>query len=60
MRWPWVACRPGHLTHVPATRTPFHANISKLRILLYPSELTPEDEARIREDDAGVIWLGKM
>ncbi len=24
------------------------------------SRLTPEDEARIRRDDAGVIWLGKM
>jgi len=35
------------------------ADITKLRILLYPSGLAPEDEARIRQDDAGVIWLGK-
>ena len=36
-----------------------HADISVLRFLLYPSGLTTEDEARIRKDDAGVIWLGK-
>lgn len=34
-------------------------DIDKLRILLYPSRLTPEDAERIRGDDAGVIWLGK-
>jgi len=31
--------------------------ITCLRILLYPSRLTEDDAARIREDDAGVIWL---
>ncbi len=36
-----------------------HTDIAKLRILLYPSGLAPEDEVRIRRDDAGVIWLGK-
>ena len=35
------------------------SDISKLRILLYPSRLLPEDIAAIRQDDAGVIWLGK-
>jgi len=36
-----------------------HSDINKLRFLLYPSGLTPEDEARIMEDDAGVMWLGE-
>jgi DNA repair photolyase len=36
-----------------------HSDIRKLRFLLYPSRLLPEDEARIRADDAGVVWLGK-
>ncbi len=36
-----------------------HSDIAKLRFLLYPSYLLDEDEARIREEDAGVIWLGK-
>lgn len=34
-------------------------DISKLRFLLYPSRLEEQDLARIREDDAGVIWLVK-
>jgi hypothetical protein len=33
------------------------SDISKLRFLLYPSELLPEDRARIEQDDAGVVWL---
>jgi len=36
-----------------------HSDISKLRYLLYPSGLLPDHVARIRQDDAGVIWLGK-
>jgi len=36
-----------------------HSDIEKLRFLLYPSGLTPEDKAQIQKDDAGVIWLGK-
>lgn len=36
-----------------------HFDITKVRFLLYPSNLTPEDAGRIRRDDAGVIWLGK-
>ena len=35
------------------------SDIAKLRVLLYPSRLLPEDVAAIRQDDAGVIWLGK-
>jgi DNA repair photolyase len=34
-----------------------HSDIRKLRFLLYPSRLLPEDDARIRTDGAGVIWL---
>jgi len=34
-------------------------DISRLRFLLYPSRLEQEHIARIKEDDAGVIWLGK-
>lgn len=34
-----------------------HMTIGKLRFLLYPSGLTPKDEARIRSADAGVVWL---
>lgn len=36
-----------------------HSDIQKLRFLLYPSRLLPEDLATIRADDAGVVWLGK-
>ncbi len=36
-----------------------YSDIGKLRFLLYPLRLTPEDEARIRQDDAGVVWLGR-
>ena len=36
-----------------------YSEITKLRFLLYPSRLLPEDVEVIRTDDAGVIWLGK-
>lgn len=36
----------------------FH-DIDKLRFLLYPDDLMSEDLKRVREDDAGVVWLGK-
>ncbi len=36
-----------------------HSDISKLRILLYPSRLLSDDLGAIRNNDAGVIWLGK-
>lgn len=35
------------------------SDISRLRFLLYPSRLTEKDAARIRRDDAGIVWLGK-
>lgn len=34
-------------------------NVRKLRFLLYPSRLESQDRARIEQDDAGVVWLGK-
>ena len=34
-----------------------HMTTDQLRVLLYPTNLTPEDDARIRKDDAGVVWL---
>ena len=36
-----------------------HSDIRRLRFLLYPSRLLPEDAAAVRADDAGVVWLGK-
>ncbi len=35
-----------------------HSHISRLRFLLGRSGLLQEDEARVRKDDAGVVWLG--
>lgn len=32
---------------------------SKLRFLLYPGGLTSEDLTRVKQDDAGIVWLGK-
>lgn len=34
-------------------------SLSKLRFLLYPSRLTPEDKRWVREHASGVRWLGK-
>ena len=34
-----------------------HFDINKLRFLLYPSRLLPEDLVTIKQDDAGVVWL---
>ena len=31
------------------------SDIAKLRFLLYPSGLLPEDRERIKQDDAGVV-----
>ncbi len=36
-----------------------HDDVDRLRILLYSSRLTAADQAEIRRDDAGVVWLGK-
>ena len=35
-----------------------HSDVSRLRFLLCRSGLLQEDEARIRKDDAGVVWVG--
>lgn len=35
-------------------------DINRLRFLLYPSRLTKEDASQIKQDDAGVIWLGRV
>jgi DNA repair photolyase len=34
-----------------------YSDIDKLKFLLYPSNLLPEDEAQIKKDDKGVVWL---
>jgi DNA repair photolyase len=34
-----------------------HFDIDKLRVLLYPKSLQPQDKAIIQKDDAGVVWL---
>jgi DNA repair photolyase len=36
-----------------------HLSIDRLRVLLYPSRLDPADVKRLREDEAGIVWLGK-
>ena len=36
-----------------------HHDIDRLRILVYPANLTPACADEIRKDDAGVVWLGK-
>jgi DNA repair photolyase len=36
-----------------------HSDVERLRLLLYPSGLTPAREEDIREDEAGIVWLGK-
>jgi DNA repair photolyase len=36
-----------------------HSHFDKLRFLLYPTGLTPADLSEIRQNDTGVIWLGK-
>ena len=36
-----------------------HMSIRQLRFLLYPTGLSEPDEAKIRKNGAGVIWLGE-
>ena len=46
----------------PSGQAPALASLRRareLRVLLYPANLTREDEESIRHDDAGVIWLGR-
>lgn len=33
-------------------------DVERLRFLLYPSRLSPDDLDQIRRDDAGIVWLG--
>ena len=47
------------MIHHVQSSVQWHATLAKLRFLLYPSALLPEDAAAIRQSDAGVIWLGK-
>ena len=35
-----------------------HFDVSRLRFLLYPGRMLPEHVERIKQDDAGVVWLG--
>jgi DNA repair photolyase len=37
-----------------------HFDIKRLRFLLYPSRLARSELKRIRQDPAGVVWLGKL
>jgi DNA repair photolyase len=46
------------IQHLQGSVQRFH-DLNKLRFLLYPSGLTPEDLAQVRQDDAGIVWLGK-
>ncbi len=36
-----------------------HSDIKRLRLVLYPTGLTPACKEEIREDDAGILWLNK-
>lgn len=36
-----------------------HFDITKLRFLLYPGRILPEHIDQVKQDDAGVVWLGK-
>jgi DNA repair photolyase len=54
--WSWYATRL--IRNVQSAARRLH-DIRKLRLLLYPSRLEPQDGARIEQDDAGVVWLGK-
>jgi len=54
----WSSYVTGLLNNVQQALRRFGA-LEKLRFLLYPSRLTPEDERWIREHSQGVRWLGK-
>ncbi len=57
-RVPWSRYAVDLIRHLQCSVRKFH-DINKLRFLLYPNGLTSEDLAKVREDDAGVVWLGK-
>ncbi len=52
----WSAYTIGLVQHVQASMRK-HMAVTKLRFLLYPSGLAEKDEAKIRKNAAGVIWL---
>jgi len=52
--WSWYVCQLAKNVQ-KSVRQSF--NVKKLRFLLYPNDLELQDLARIRQDDAGVIWL---
>lgn len=54
--WPWYATRS--IKNIQKSVRQLY-DIRKLRFLLYASRLESQDIARIKQDDAGVIWLGK-
>jgi len=54
----WSAYTRRLLGNVQASLKRWHS-LSKLRFLLYPSRLTPEDALWIRQHASGVRWLGK-
>jgi len=51
---PYAAAMLGNLQVAMRKRM----NTKQLRFLLYPKGLSGPDEAEIRKDDAGVVWLG--
>jgi DNA repair photolyase len=54
----WSAYATRLLNNVQGALRRF-GGLEKLRFLLYPSRLTPEDERWIRDHSQGVRWLGK-
>jgi hypothetical protein len=54
--WSAYTCGLLNNTQQPLRR---FGTLEKLRFLLYPSRLTPEDEQWIRDHSQGVRWLGK-
>lgn len=55
-KWSWYVVRL--IKNIQRSLRQFY-DIHKLRFLLYPSRLDVQDLNRIKQDDAGVIWLGK-
>ncbi len=54
--WSWYVTRL--IKNIQKSVRQFY-DIRKLRFLLYASRLESQDITRIKQDDAGVIWLGK-
>jgi DNA repair photolyase len=54
--WSWYVT--GLIKNIQTSVRQF-SDIRKLRFLLYANRLESQDITRIKQDDAGVIWLGK-